>query len=125
MSERPDERLQALCRAIDSLIAGSSRLQRERMRPEAGAACAVRLTSDAGAFSVLHVTATGVTVTTHSAGDHPQAGAALTHDRLKVDLSRDYRWDDVLCSSADELAYLLYKHMLRRVSQAAPDPEPD
>jgi hypothetical protein len=47
------------------------------------------------------------------------AGEAFIHDCLSVDLSRGYRWDDAVCASADELAHLLLKHMLRRLDSAS------
>ena len=51
-------------------------------------------------------------------------GTSEVEDHLSVDLSHDFRWDSVVFEDAGDLAYHLYKHMLRRTESVSHlDPE--
>lgn len=52
-----------------------------------------------------------------SGPDH--GGTSEVEDHLSVDLSSDFRWDSVAFEDADDLAYHLFKHMLRRTESVA------
>ena len=115
-------RITELCRSIDALIEATPGLERVVRADDAPAGCSARFTSTRGATALLDVSVDAVTVTTHSAGAHANAGDSETLDRLDVRLADGFVWDDVDCASANELARLLFKHMLRRSGQAPLDP---
>lgn len=46
-------------------------------------------------------------------------GTTEVEDHLSVDLSSDFRWDSVVFEDADDLAYHLFKHMLRRTESVS------
>jgi hypothetical protein len=60
----------------------------------------------------------------HSGEEQRHAGTALIHDILSVNLTTGFNWDDACCDTADELAYLLTKHMRRRL-KAVTELEPE
>jgi hypothetical protein len=116
------DRLTELCRSLDEIIQRTDNLEHEARDANAATGCSARFTSLRGAWSVLDISAAGVTVTTRSAEAHPEAGQAEIVDRLGVQLADGYEWDDVSCGSSDELVRLLVKHMVRRTGHAPPDP---
>ena len=121
MAESSQDRLRKLYEAI---LAMAERL--EGLEPVqangGGEGGTVRYTSPHGSESLLEVRPERVSVTTRSADLHPHAGNSTIVDDLGVDLSEGYRWDDVSCTSAEELADLLVKHMRRRTKEADPEP---
>lgn len=70
----------------------------------------------------LEIGAEFTRVTAVSTADH--GGTSLLEDNLSVDLSQGYSWNDAIFSNANELAYYLHKHMLRR-ERSVSDLEPD
>ena len=111
MAYAPEDRLLDLCRALEEIDHAGE-----------GNRCALRFTARSGAIAELRVGPGRVIVTTRSAGLESSAGDSEIVDRLGVDLTRGYVWDDVHCESADELAGLLLKHLYRRVEDADPEP---
>jgi CheY-like chemotaxis protein len=116
----PDERVRRLCDALRERSARSGDL--EVVPTDEGSSFAVRLVSSLGPIATMRVSRAGVTVTTGSGGLLSSAGDARTIDTLGVDLSAGFRWDAVQCETADELAYLLVKHMRRLVRDADQTP---
>jgi hypothetical protein len=73
---------------------------------------------------VLRTTAGGPVVTLqteeqaatlHAFSGSTPAGASELTDRLSLDLTESYRWDDVVFEDAADFAYHLLKHMRRRL----------
>jgi hypothetical protein len=91
----------------------------------AGANVAVRLVGEHAPEVVLIVDPHKADVTAHSGdGVAGRRASTLIHDILTVRLTDGFAWNDAFCGTADELAYLLLKHMRRRL-KAAGEYEPD
>ena len=114
-----EERLRRLCASLAKQVEQTTDLT---LGPAGRHDCVLRLSSTHGPVSVLEISSDEVTVTTRSNGLHADAGTSEIVDVLGIDLSNGYAWDAVDCESADDLAYLLVKHMRRRVRDADPEP---
>jgi hypothetical protein len=88
-----------------------------------GQLCVIQLRHDSGPEVLLTVETTAANLTATSGDATSHAGTAVITDHLEVNLVTAYRWDDAECADATELAYILYKHMLRR-HKAASELEP-
>ncbi len=119
----PEERIQRLCKALERMVDRMDGLERLGAKGREGERCALRLSSARGPVAVLRVSEGRVSVTTRSAGLNAEAGDTKIVDDLRVDLTNGFSWNDVLCDSAEELAGLLVKHMVRRTRHADPEPE--
>lgn len=119
-----ESRRDRLRRLHESILVIADRMEGlepvEAQRAEDGGA--VRYLSPRGSEATLEVRHERVSVTTRSAGLNPKAGHTTIVDHLGVDLTEGFFWDDVCCESADELADLLVKHLLRRTREADPEP---
>src|SRR5688500_18758865 len=112
------DRLEAVTTAFERLSAKSPGLTVSRVgdgaRSKDQTTCVVQLSHDGGPVVVLTVGTTKADLTAHSGTATSHAGTAVINDRLEVNLLKNYGWDDAECADANELAYILYKHMLRR-----------
>ena len=128
--QSPGERLQALRSSFQALARTDQCLSVEGdgspPAPEAADDVLILHLVGAGSPAVmLRVRTHDAHLTAQSGDDHQKAGNAVINDRLGVGLADGYHWDDAACASADELAWLLLKHMRRRLKAAgevAPEP---
>lgn len=110
MSQATTEaRYSALCAALATLTE-----ERDHLRLAHPAhPCEIVLQADPEGPTVhLRAEAHTTRVRAHSGSD--PGGTSDIDDHLSVDLTHGFRWDDVVFDDADDLAYHLYKHMLRR-----------
>ena len=84
----------------------------------------LRLAGAAGRQAVLTVGPHKADVTASSGDGDARAGGTIIHDVLAVRLTDGFAWNDAFRGTADELAYLLLKHMRRRL-KAAGEHSPD
>jgi hypothetical protein len=78
--------------------------------------CALLLADDHAQVTLM-VQVTRADLTAQAAHTQ-QDDAVLLRDALAVNLVNDFQWNAAFCGSADELAYLLLKHMRRRLKDA-------
>jgi hypothetical protein len=121
MAESSRDRLRKLHEAILRIAERLDGLEPVRVNGD-GHGGTVRYGSPRGSEALIDLRPERVSVTTRSADLNPDAGNSTIVDDLGIDLSEGYRWDDVSCESADELADLLVKHMRRRTNEADPEP---
>jgi hypothetical protein len=122
-TQQADTRLHELRSAFEGLTLTTTGLSvLPASRPQAGdipLAFTLRLVGKGSPEVRLRVRADAADLTARSGSDHPSAGKAEIRDALGVELAKGFAWDDSVCSSADELAGLLLKHMRRRLKAVA------
>jgi hypothetical protein len=82
--------------------------------------CAVLLVAEEhGAQVRMDVFIIGAHVVARSGLGSAMVGSAEIEDRLTVNLTNGYDWDDATFDTPDEMAFILFKHMLRRLAAAS------
>ncbi|MFL5384172.1 MAG: hypothetical protein ACJ8GN_16755 [Longimicrobiaceae bacterium] len=121
-------RLQLLHAAVDELIlttTGLSVLPQSRpLDDNPPDSFTMRLVGGGSPEVRLRIHETTAVLIARSGTDHQSAGKAEIRDDLGVRLETGFAWNDSVCSSANELAGLLLKHMRRRlkaVAEVTPD----
>ena len=107
--ESTGSRHAGLCTALEKLASETAGL-RFRGRDQG---CELMLQTDPeGPLVILQASPQRTTVLAFSGSD--PGGTSTVEDHLSISLAQDFRWDEVVFADADDLAYHLYKHMLRR-----------
>src|SRR5687767_12141892 len=122
MSTEGNDRLRAVITAFERLsdtspglsVNGKSNGTKSNGAKSNGHSCVIQLRHDSGPEVLLTVQTTRADLTATSGDATSHAGTAVITDHLEVSLLTGYCWDDAECADATELAYILYKHMLRR-----------
>jgi len=123
-----DERLRQLHSAFGDLARTTTGLSLVPESADSGdeipATFSIRLVGMGSPEVHLRVGAHATALTARSGSDHLAAGVAEIRDDLGVELETGFAWDASVCTSAEELAGLLLKHMRRRlkaVAEVAPE----
>ncbi|HEY0306192.1 MAG TPA: hypothetical protein VGC44_14560 [Longimicrobiales bacterium] len=116
-----DARLREVCQAMSDLAHSTKGLSAlplaDRKIPQS---CAVLLVAEKNGAEVrMDIFVIGARVVAQSGIASADVGTAQIEDHLTVDLSQGYNWNDATFASPAEMAFILLKHMKRRLLAAA------
>jgi hypothetical protein len=116
-----ETRLRDVCTAFGRLADSNKGLRSiKHLVPPDLTTCSMLLVAEEhGAQVRLDICVIGANVVARSGLASVLVGSAQIEDRLTTNLTNGFDWDGASFDSSDEMAYILFKHMRRRLAAAA------